>query len=239
MSWKATTPGRGLLAIALVAAASSHAEVVPRALEALAAGADLIVIGIAGPAQPGQLGAIAVEETLKGRAPKRVVVLPALDPDFICDVTSLEPGRRTLFLLTAARGGFRIMHFGRGAFRLAESSVDVEWPKDFVQTKDFRDACRVDPTSHRAQCRLDDVRRLVATFKSPPRNSALVFSEDERTVVIPANEVSCVETSQVRRGLVGGCTTGGLDAGRTPPPLRGLLECWKNRWCMGEASNRE
>ncbi len=237
MPRQAATSRRVILVTSLVAAATSYAEVVPRALEALAASADLIVIGMAVPGQRGQLGTIAVEETLKGRAPKRVVVLPPLDPAFLCDVTALVPGRRTLFLLTAAKGGYRIMHFGRGALPLTESSVDVDWPKDFAPTKDFRDACQVDPTSHRAHCRLDDIRRLIAKFRAPPKNSALVFSEDEPTVVIPANELSCVVTSQARRGIVGGCTTGAVDAGRTPPPLRGLLECWKNRWCMGEASN--
>ncbi len=213
----------------------SLASIQPRALEALIAQADLIVIGVGGPrVKRTDIGTIVVEETMKGRAPKRLVVRPPIDPDFLCDITSLEVGKRALFFLTSTNGGFHIMHFGRGAFALVDTSLAFDWPDDFVKTRELREVCRLPPESLVSECALDRMRQLIARFATPQKNSAMVFSEDEPTVVVPAGEVSCAETSLAKRGILTRCSVGGADAGLSPPPLRGLLECWRNRWCTGE-----
>lgn len=162
-------------------------------------------------------------------------MLPPVDPDFLCDITSIKVGKRALFLLTSTKGGFRIMHFGRGALPLVDTSLDFDWPGDFVQTRDLREVCHPTPESRRSQCDLEGVRALIAKFGVTPKNSALVFAEGEPTIVVPAGEVSCAENSHAWRGLFARCTLGGADAGPSPPPLDGLLECWKDRLCIGEA----
>lgn len=213
----------------------SLASIQPRALEALIAQADLIVIGVGGPrVKRTDIGTIVVEETMKGRAPKRLVVRPPIDPDFLCDITSLEVGKRALFFLTSTKGGFHIMHFGRGAFALVGTSLAFDWPSDFVKTRDLREVCRLPPESLVSECALDRVRQLIVKFATPGKDSAMVFSEGEPTVVVPAAEVTCAETSLAKRGILARCTVSGADAGLSPPPLRGLIECERNRWCTGE-----
>lgn len=126
----------------------------PVPLEALAHGADLVVIATAlKPRHDGEMAALKVERTLKGKPTQIVSLVEPDDPSFLCDISGAEPGERALFLLDRAAKGFQIMAFGRGKLPISADgkTVTLFSRHDYYLSEALDRACDVN------DCPLDDV----------------------------------------------------------------------------------
>ena len=141
--------------------------------------ADIIVVGQSREPLAGssELGRVRVERNVKGKPAAELAILPPLDPEFACDITTLNPGERALFFLVGAPGAYRIMHAGRGKLVLTTEGVDV--PHDVLMKSDC---------AH-GRCSLKTVLAEVEPWVRRTESTAFITGDGVRNR--PSRELRC------------------------------------------------